>query len=105
MVPLLCLFTRRRLQPELRELVSPFTSSRLARGLLPATFFAAVLILPLHSLAVRGAPGGVSAALLATTPLFTLPLGLAFGIRPSGRTVLGTAIGFAGAVGTILSTS
>ncbi len=90
---------------ELRELSVPFASRRLAIGLLMPTFFACVLILPLHSLALRGAPGGVSAALLATTPLFTLPLGLLFGVRPTLRTVVGTVIGFAGAVGTIVGTS
>ena len=90
---------------EFSALARPFREGGLARALLWPTFFAAVLILPLHSFSLRGAPGGVAAALLATTPLFTLPLGLLFGTRPTMRTVLGTCIGFAGAVGTIATTS
>lgn len=90
---------------ELRELAKPITSRRLAVGLLLPTFFASILILPLHSLALRGAPGAIAAALFATTPLFTLPLGLIYGVRPSLRTVLGTVIGFVGAVGAIIGTS
>lgn len=102
---LVSLFRRQSPARELDILTRPLRRPKLATGLIVPTFFAAVLILPLHSFALRGAPGGVAAALLATTPLFTLPLGLLFGTRPTLRTSLGTAIGFVGAVGTIVSTS
>jgi drug/metabolite transporter (DMT)-like permease len=74
-----------------------------ARRLIVPVLFAAVLTLPLHSFALRGAPGGVSAVLFATTPLFTLPLALALGRRTGPRTWLGTLIGFAGVAGVVLT--
>ncbi|MEM7517050.1 MAG: hypothetical protein AAF368_09040, partial [Planctomycetota bacterium] len=86
-----------------RELIYPLRERRVGLHLVLPTIFAAVLVLPLHSFAVRGAPGGVSAALLATTPLFTLPILAAFGGRAGWRTWVGTLIGFLGSVGTILS--
>ena len=90
----------------LTELFRPWFHPRLGLRLIPAAFFAAILVLPFHSIGLRGLPSGVSAALFATTPLFTLPIGrLFFGARFGWRSVVGTLIGFAGTVGTIWSTN
>jgi drug/metabolite transporter (DMT)-like permease len=91
-----------RSRGELRGLVRPFASRSLGLALVVPSIFAALLTLPLHGLGLREAPSGVAAVLFSTTPLFTLPIAWSLGERPTARTLLGTAIGFAGVVGVIL---
>ncbi|QDU67611.1 DMT family transporter [Engelhardtia mirabilis] len=73
--------------------------------LLPPILVGAVLNLPLHSLALGSLSPGVSAILFATTPLFALPIGLRMGERYGWRSAVGTALGFVGVVGVVLSTA
>jgi drug/metabolite transporter (DMT)-like permease len=88
---------------EVRDLVRPLHTRSMWKSLGAAALFGSVLgLLPYH-LALRDLPGGVAAVLFATTPLFTLPLGLLFGERHGLRAVLGTLIGFAGVVGVVWS--
>lgn len=83
---------------ELRRLARPFALPRLAWLLVPGCLVGAWLNLPLHSLGLANLDAGISGVLFATTPLFTLPIGLALGHRYGWRTALGTAIAFAGVV-------
>lgn len=90
---------------EARALLGPLRSPRLGVSLLVPTLAASVFCLPLYGLAVRDARPGVAAVLLATTPLFTLPLSRLLGVRYGGRTLLGTLLGFGGVAALILEAS
>ena len=93
----------RTIRGELRELGRPLLSRTLFWLFLPAVLCASVLnLIPFH-LALRELPGGVAALLFSTTPLFTLPLAPLFREEISARMVLGTAVGFAGVAGVVLS--
>ncbi len=83
--------------PPKGSLIIGWTKPRLLRALLWPSFMTAVLLLPLHSAALQGAPGGLAAVLLTTTPLFTLPLARFSGHAVGKRTVFGTLLGLAGA--------
>ena len=86
---------------EVRSLVRPLHARASWRPLFPAALFGSVLgLLPFHY-AMRELPGGISAVLFATTPLFTLPLGLFFDERQGWRGWLGTGIGFVGVAGVL----
>ena len=86
---------------ELGELVRPLRTPALVRMLAPAAFVATILSLPLHSAATRGAPPQISALVLATSPLFILPLGRFFGARHGALSVVGTLIGLVGVAGVL----
>lgn len=80
------------------ELAAPWRDKRLARSLFVAAFFGSIIGLPLYHIGLRDLPGGAAAALFATTPLFTLPLGFFFGERHGWKAWIGTIIGFVGVV-------
>jgi len=88
---------------ELSELTRPLRTPLLMRMLLVPTIVATILSLPLHSTAVRGAPPHIAALVLATSPLFILPLGRLFGARHGPLSLVGTLIGFAGVAGVLLA--
>lgn len=93
----------RTIRGELWALGRPLLSRTLFWMFLPAVLCASVLnLIPFH-LALRELPGGVAALLFSTTPLFTLPLAPLFHEKISARMVLGTAVGFAGVAGVVLS--
>lgn len=94
-----------RVGVELGSLVRPWRAPRNRRGLVLAAVFGSVIGLPLFHLALRGLPSGVAAVLFATTPLFTLPIGLAFGERHGVRAALGALIGLAGVAGVVLAST
>lgn len=85
----------------LTRLTLPLRRSGLAPALLIPTFVATILNLPLHSYALADLPPGTSAILFATTPLFTLPIGIALGARYGWQTWVGTLLAFAGVAGVI----
>lgn len=85
-----------RVVSELADLVRPWRERSARRGLVLAAVFGSILGLPLFHFALRGLPSGVAAVLIATTPLFTLPLGLALGERHGVRAVVGAVLGLAG---------
>jgi drug/metabolite transporter (DMT)-like permease len=91
-----------RARPALAELTRPLRSKGLFLMLMVPTFVATIMCLPLHSFAVRGAPSGLSALVLSTSPLFILPLGRFFHARHGWLSVVGTLIGFAGLAGVLL---
>lgn len=80
----------------LRDLVRPFHDRTLWRALAVAALFASVLGLPLFHYALRELEPGRAMVLFATTPLFTLPLSRAFGMRHAAGAWFGTLLGFAG---------
>jgi drug/metabolite transporter (DMT)-like permease len=85
-----------RMRSELADLVRPWRERSARRGLLIAALFGSVLGLPLFHLALRALPSGVAAVLFATTPLFTLPLGLFLGERHGWRAAFGAVLGITG---------
>jgi drug/metabolite transporter (DMT)-like permease len=85
-----------RIGSELADLVRPWRERSARRGLFLAALFGSVLGLPLFHLALRALPSGVAAVLFATTPLFTLPLGLFLGERHGWRAALGAVLGLSG---------
>ncbi|MEO0653199.1 MAG: EamA family transporter [Planctomycetota bacterium] len=89
---------------ELSALLGPLSRSGTWRLLTVATLIGAVLNLPLHSLAMGGLSPGVSSILFATTPLWTLPIGLRLGERYGWRTALGTLAAFGGVALVVMAT-
>lgn len=87
---------------EFARLVRPFHDRATWKPLAVAAFFGAVLGLPLFHFALRELDPGRAMVLFATTPLFTLPLSLAFGERHDARAWLGTFVGFAGVAWIVL---
>ncbi|MFT7676756.1 MAG: drug/metabolite transporter (DMT)-like permease [Planctomycetota bacterium] len=88
---------------EVRALVRPLHTPALWKALSLAALVSAVIgLLPYH-LALAHLPSGVAAVLFATTPLFTLPLGLAMGDRFGWRAVVGTLVGYAGMFAVVAS--
>ncbi len=101
----LALVRRRSLLAGVRAVhavTKPARTKHLALALLVPTLIAAVINLPAHSLALGRLPAATSAILFATTPLFTLPIGLAMGARYGRLTYLGTLVAFAGVAGVVL---
>ncbi len=94
-----------RVATELADLVRPWRERSARRGLVLAAVFGSILGLPLFHLALRGLPSGVAAVLIATTPLFTLPLGLALGERHGLRAVVGAVLGLAGVAVVVAATT
>lgn len=89
---------------ETASLVKPFKHRDILKLLFCAALISSVInLLPYH-FALRELRGGISSALFATMPLFTLPIGRVFGERHGWRAVVGTLIGFVGVAG-ILSAS
>lgn len=75
--------------PLRRDLAAPF---------LVAAFVAAIVNLPAFTFALAELRVGVSAVLFGTTPLFTLPIGMALGARYGPKVWIGSAVAFAGIV-------
>lgn len=85
------------------EVTRPLRNRRLFALLIVPTVVATVISLPMHSYCIRGAPAHLSALVLATSPLFILPLGRFFGARHGKLSVLGTLLGFGGLAGVLFS--
>lgn len=88
---------------EMRALVRPLHTPALWKALTLAALVSAVIgLLPYH-LALAHLSSGVAAVLFATTPLFTLPLGILMGDRFGWRAVLGTLVGYSGMFAVVAS--
>lgn len=90
---------------ELAHLTRPWKEPAARRGLVIAAVCGSVVGLPLFHYALRGMASGEAAVLFATTPLFTLPIGYAFGERHGLRGVLGALIGIGGVAAVVSATS
>lgn len=73
--------------PFRKHLVLPFTAAALV---------AATINLPMFTFALGALPAGISSVLFATTPLWTLPIGLVLGQRYGAKAYVGTAVAFGG---------
>jgi drug/metabolite transporter (DMT)-like permease len=87
---------RGRSPVEFVRLFEPFRRKSDWKRLAFASLFASVLGLPLFHYGLRELPSGLSSVLFATTPLFTLPLGLLFGKHHGWKAWVGTAVGYLG---------
>jgi len=90
---------------ELALLARPWRDRSARRGLVVAAVCGSVVGLPLFHFALRGMASGEAAVLFATTPLFTLPIGFAFGERHGLRGVLGALIGIGGVAAVVSASS
>lgn len=80
---------------QLAALAAPLKRGR--RGtFVVAALVAATVNLPLFTYALGALPAGISSILFATTPLWTLPIGMVLGQRYGAKAYLGTAIAFVG---------
>jgi drug/metabolite transporter (DMT)-like permease len=82
---------------QLRGILAPWRRE-LAPGFFVAAFVAAIVNLPAFTYALANLKVGVSAVLFGTTPLFTLPIGMALGSRYGPKVWIGSAIAFGGIV-------
>ncbi len=90
---------------ELARLARPWKEPAARRGLMVAALCGSIVGLPLFHYALRGMASGEAAVLFATTPLFTLPIGFAFGERHGVRAVLGALIGIGGVAAVVSAAS
>lgn len=101
LAPLSSFATGRSARAELASLAKPLHTRALWPALGLAALVSSVAGLPLYHYALSELESGRAMVLLATTPLFTLPLGHAFGERHGARAWLGTFVGFAGVLAVV----
>lgn len=93
---LLCLGLIVIARSNLRQGLEPLRSGRLLAGVAVAAFFGTYLALWLQQTAFKFAETGVAQALLATSPVFVLPMAAIAGARITGRAVVGALIASGG---------
>ncbi|EDX85167.1 Integral membrane protein DUF6 [Synechococcus sp. PCC 7335] len=71
-------------------------SPRLLGGVAIASFFATYLGIWLQQIALKYTAAGIAQALLATSPLFVLPVAALLGEKISGRAILGVGVALCG---------
>ncbi|HEY9888903.1 MAG TPA: DMT family transporter [Candidatus Obscuribacterales bacterium] len=76
--------------------LQPLRSRQLWPGVAVAAFLGTYLAIWLQQIALKYTPAGIAQALLATSPLFVLPLAAALGDRITGRAVLGVLVAIGG---------
>ena len=74
----------------------PLRSRQILPLLIIAAFLGTYLAIWLQQVAFKFTPAGIAQALLATSPLFVLPIAASLGDRVTGRAVLGVLIAIAG---------
>ncbi|RZM77975.1 DMT family transporter [Leptolyngbya iicbica] len=80
----------------IRQQFIPLRSRQLLPLLGIAAFLGTYLAIWLQQIAFKFTPAGIAQALLATSPLFVLPIAASLGDRITGRAVLGVMIAIAG---------
>ncbi|MEM8809300.1 MAG: DMT family transporter [Cyanobacteria bacterium P01_G01_bin.38] len=83
-------------RPDLRSGLQPLRSPRLIGGVAIAAFFGTYLAIWLQQTALKFAPTGIAQSLLATSPIFVLPMALLIGERVTLRAVLGALVALVG---------
>ena len=76
--------------------LQPLKSRQLLPYLVIAAFLGTYLAIWLQQISLKYTLAGIAQALLATSPLFVLPLAVALGDRVTGRAVLGVLVAFGG---------
>ncbi|MGB3790865.1 MAG: DMT family transporter [Phormidesmis sp.] len=84
------------LQNRWRFVMVTLKSPRLLGGVAIASFFATYLGIWLQQIALKYTAAGIAQALLATSPLFVLPIAALLGEKISQRAILGVAITLSG---------
>ncbi len=79
-----------------RSVMTTLRSPRLLVGVAIASFFATYLGIWLQQIALKYTAAGIAQALLATSPLFVLPIAALLGEKVSRRAILGVAVALGG---------
>lgn len=79
-----------------RAVMVALTSPRLLASVAIASFFATYLGIWLQQIALKYTAAGIAQALLATSPLFVLPIAALLGEKISRRAILGVAVALGG---------
>ena len=79
-----------------REALSPLRSPRLLLAVITVSFFATYLGIWLQQTALKYAVTGVAQALLATSPLFVLPMAALLGDHINRRVIFGALTALCG---------
>lgn len=79
-----------------KQILLPFRSLRLLGGVVIASFFATYLGIWLQQVALKYTETGIAQALLATSPLFVIPMVIVLGERVTWRSVAGVVIALIG---------
>jgi drug/metabolite transporter (DMT)-like permease len=74
----------------------PLRSRRILVGVMIAAFLGTYLGIWLQQIAFKYTPAGIAQALLATSPLFVLPIAASLGDRVTGRAILGVLVAIGG---------
>ncbi|NER83650.1 MAG: EamA family transporter, partial [Leptolyngbya sp. SIO1D8] len=74
----------------------PLRSGQLLTVVVLAAFLGTYLGVWLQQVSFKYTPAGIAQALLATSPLFVLPIAALMGKRVTGRAVLGVLVAIAG---------
>jgi drug/metabolite transporter (DMT)-like permease len=80
----------------IRQQLQPLRSRQLLPLLGVAAFLGTYLAIWLQQVAFKFTPAGIAQALLATSPLFVLPIAASLGDRITGRAVFGVIIAIVG---------
>ncbi|MEO1402283.1 MAG: DMT family transporter [Cyanobacteria bacterium J06635_1] len=81
---------------DLRSGLQTLRSPRLVGGVAIAAFFGTYLAIWLQQTALKYAPTGIAQSLLATSPIFVLPMALLIGERVTVRAALGALVALMG---------
>ncbi|MEO0540912.1 MAG: DMT family transporter, partial [Cyanobacteria bacterium P01_A01_bin.105] len=93
---LVCLGLLLLARPEWGRGVGQLRSKKLLAGVAIAAFFGTYLAIWFQQIAFKFAATGIAQALLATSPVFVLPMAAAVGDRITGRAILGALIAAGG---------
>ena len=93
---LVCLGVMLAVRPHAGQGVKQLKSRRLLAGVAVAAFFGTYLAIWLQQTAFKFAETGVAQALLATSPVFVLPMAAVLGERITGRAVVGALVASGG---------
>lgn len=81
---------------QIAQQLQPLRSRQLFPMLVLAAFLGTYLAIWLQQIAFKFTPAGIAQALLATSPLFVLPIAASLGDRVTGRAVLGVVVAIGG---------
>ena len=93
---LVCLVGVLAVRPDWGKGLEQLQSGRLLAGVAIAAFFGTYLAIWLQQTAFKFTEAGIAQALLATSPVFVLPMAMAIGDRITLRAVLGALIAISG---------
>ena len=93
---LLCLLTILGVRPQWGQGIERLRSGRMLGGVAIAAFFGTYLAIWLQQMALKFAETGIAQSLLATSPIFVLPMAWAIGEKVTLRAALGALLALGG---------